>query len=761
MKSHHAGLHASVLASCALAALLPMSVQAQQSKDEAETVSNEIIVTAARRGEQSIQDVPMAISVVTSEDFEVRGLSGMADLARTLPSLALQENGPGSNNIIVRGITAGQVVDASNVLDRSLVSVYLDDTPISLQGQNPDLKIYDLERVEFIRGPQGTLYGASSMSGTIRYITQKPDLRETLGSTEGILSTTDEGGANYSLRGMINVPLVDDKLALRVTAYQGYNQGFMDNPVLGLKNINDETVTQARAALRWQPSEAVTVDASIIYSHLKLDGAVLGYSDWQDYESRFLGPDGGNDDLLIYNLTSEFDLGFANLTTSTSYVDRSVNHDTAADLLTGYLLSIFAGTLQPPLQTESAISNELRNFAQEVRLSSKSGGPFSWTLGAFYENNKRNFQQEVIAPGFDAALSDILGIPYDSVTLGDARVPDSYGYYDYRLRDKQFAVFGEVSYAIAPTLEVTAGLRNFTFTNKFAVDQGGLLGQDPNIVLGDIGKAKADGFNPRAAVTFHATDDNMLFVEASKGFRYGGVNFPVPASICGTDLANLGLSSAPMQFGPDHLWNYAIGSKNKILNGKGTLNVSAYYIDWSNIQSTVRLPSCAYSYIDNGGKIRSRGVELETGVQVDDQLYLSMNASYNDAEFNGGTNNFGANKGDQTPYSNKYIVSTSAEFTIPMPTAEVKMVADYSYRSATHTRFSPADPGYRKVPARHNVNLAVNYVADNWTLGVFANNLTNNVKLLDIKAGTPAFEPGDRVYYARPRTVGVRLKVDY
>ena len=710
----------------------------------------EVMVTATRTGAQNVQNIPVAVTVISTDSLDRMGLGSLSDFENLVPSLSVQELGPGQNKIAIRGISDPGNVDPTNLEDQSLVAVYLDDTPISLQGATPDLKVFDLERVEVLRGPQGTLYGAGSMAGTIRFISRKPDPNSTFGYVEAVGSNTADGSGNYNVRGSINTPLAAHTVGLSVSAYHGHDSGYIDNVGYGNTNANSVETTQLRGAIRYLPSSDLTMDFSVIYSDLKADGnngAYAGLGNGHD-EYSSLTPDSYRDRLTLYNLTVAYNLGFADLTSSSSFADRDFGIDTSYQIMDEALVF---GT---PTPAPNFITNRIHDFTQEIRLNSKGSGPFKWIGGVFYDTSTRHYLQNNLTPGLDALIG-VSSIAYN------APVDNDLFYGDEHLRQRQFALFGESTYTIAGRLDLTAGARYFDYSQTYGLYYGGLAGSlAPGQPLIQVGTGKESGVNPRAVVTYHVSSDMIVFAEAAKGFRYGGVNQPVPASFCGAALAAQGLSSAPLTFGPDKLWSYSIGEKSTLGGGRATLNATAFFIDWKDLQTNDTLP-CGYYFTQNAGRVTSKGVELETTTRVTQQMTVTASASYTNARSAQAIPNLSAAKGDPVPYFPQYIAAASAQYRIPVGSAQnLIFELNAQYRSSTYNNFSPLERV--QIPGSTVLNSGLTFTKDNWEIGVFGHNLTNEhvVTSADINTFGP-LQPGDLRYYARPRTLGLRVRLSF
>lgn len=772
--------------------------------------SGDIIVTATRSGAQSVQDVPLAIAVVNVEQVTKSGQGNLVDLAKFTPSLSITEGAPGFNKFNMRGL-ATNGYRTSDTSDRSLVAVYLDDTPISVQGQTPDLKVYDLERVEILRGPQGTLFGAGSMAGTIRFVTAKPKLDSVFGSAEANVAFTEHGEPGFNLRGMVNLPIVSDTLAVRVNFFAGRDGGFIDN--IGLRDKDDANrneTYQGRVALRWMPSTDFTLDASVTYERSRASGLNSAFDGLAPYTILTNGFEGTDDRFRLYTLGGDADLGFAHLIVTGAYTDRAVGFDQSTEPTIGYFFQDYGSGKTPgpnayPLfPAPTAYSNELalklpaelyridqkiKDYMLEARLAGDTKA-LTWTAGVFYEKQKRNLTQDIPVAGFDV-------LSYQNYFYGPFATPD--GNYDSQLVDqafssddifsglqsineRQIAVYADGTWHVTPQLDLSAGLRYFDFKERYSLFSGGVYGVIDHVPLTADAVLKSHGVNPRANVSWHASDDVMIFAEAARGFRYGGGNQPVPlgtvgvAGQCTSQLASYGYNAAPLTYGPDKLWNYTLGEKATLADGKVTFNASAYYIDWRDVQSRLTL-NCSYFFTDNKGKITSKGLELESTIKATPEISFSLSGSYNSSKANGDIPTVGAFDGDRTPYYPQWTASAQLFYDRQIGRGDLGMQLGYQFQSNQTTTFNnfattlvngnltAAGPSqsYAVIPETHNLSASLNYQVGNYEIGVYGNNLANGVGIVDKFRATyfKVYQAGDRVTYARPRTVGLRARVRF
>jgi outer membrane receptor protein involved in Fe transport len=717
----------------------------------------EIVVSASRVGEESVQKIPMAISVISPGALDSKGLSGVSDFVGELPSVNLQSMSPGENVIDMRGLVTNEV-NPTNAQERSLVSLYLDDASIGQEGFNPDLHVYDLERVEVIRGPQGTLYGAGSMAGTIRLITKKPDPGAFLGDADLSVSETKHGGTNTSIRGMVNLPLIDDRLAARLVLYRSDDSGYIDNVELGKRNANPDYATQGRLAVRWLPSDAFTLDLSALIARLNAQGRDAVYPQLGAYTYSSLTQEQLSDYFKLFNVTADWDLSFAHLVSSTSYTQRKLAQDESFESLDERLLT--PGNRLPAANVNA---NDIHKFQEELRLVSRPDQPLRWITGAYFERDSQFYPQNLVSPGFDAAFGAEIGDPtFNSQTAYGTPAPDTPFYGTINLVERQFALFGEATYSILPQIDLTLGARYFDFKDDFGLFFTGIAGAvapgQPDL---GSGEQRSKGVNPRAVVTVKVNDRVIVYGEAARGFRYGGVNEPAPVVFCATDLQALGLKESPQAFGPDHLWSYTLGEKGTFMEGRWTMNVDAFYIDWSEVQ-TLHSLSCGYNFAQNAGKVKSQGIEWESKLRATSALTLGLSGSYTDAKANGTIPNLGAADGDRTPYFPRNIVSATGAYDVPLPQGKIELSADWTYRSREFTDFSPIAFDYTVIPSSVLLNGSIGYLTDRWSLSLFGTNLTNNhlVSIAEVNTNG-VYQPGNLEFWGRPRTIGLHAHVKF
>ncbi|MDE8654597.1 TonB-dependent receptor [Novosphingobium album (ex Liu et al. 2023)] len=723
----------------------------------------EILVTATRQGEVRLQDVPMSISVIDTEAMERSGEDGLQSLAHRAASIMIQEDTPGINRIDMRGlVTAGVAGDSADISVRSMVGVYLDESSIAQFGGNPDLRVFDLERIEVLKGPQGTQFGAGAMSGTIRYITQKPDTNRFFGSAEGTLSTTRHGGTNYSVRGMTNIPIIADTLAFRGAIYKGEDSGFIDsigmyNGVVA-KNINETRNFQLRGAVRWYVTPDLVTDFSWTHARLEADGRNKGYSGLKPYQTSILVPEGSSSDFDLFNNTTRWDVGPVTLSSSTSFLKRKFTY---TDSQESYPAN-YTGVLLPA--TFDSI-NKTETWTQEFRLSSSAPGPLQYNFGVYYEKLTRDFWEDIWAQDISELLVDAgyRSAGYSALYDGGF-YKDSFFSATQAINESQIAIYGEVTYSPVESLDLTAGVRYFDWHQKFDLYFGaftGVLEAGTPSVKND--STSESGFNPRFRVSYKANDDLLFFAEASKGFRFGGVNQPVPPDLCASGMAQEGITETPSDFGADSLWSYSVGNKASFAGGRATANFTAFYIKWSDVQTKRLIPVCWYSFAENAGEVVSKGLEFDGSTRLFDGFNLSANASYTNAKSKGSIVNLTANSGDPAPFFPKWIVGAGVDYTTPLGAGSLLFEANWQVRSGFWNVFNHELSSARKTPSQDFLSASINYSLGNFEIGLFGTNLSGGTKyILRDLSYREAFYPGDSYnFYARPRTIGARVKASF
>jgi outer membrane receptor protein involved in Fe transport len=731
----------------------------------------EILITAEKRS-STVQRTPISITAISGAELRARGVVDIRRVAIDTPGVAVRSAGPGQNELDFRGLTSSGGAAPT-------VGFYLDEAPISPPaGANNgkvviDPNLYDLDRVEILRGPQGTLYGSGSMGGTMKLITAQPDLSgfHVSGDVRG--SFTDGGSGNAGESMMVNIPIVEDKLALRIVETYEHNSGWLDRIVLSdfpleadfdnppgtagstrgdvtaaqidhiRKDVNYADTYGGRANLLYQATDRLSITLSGLYQKIEQGGANtvdsppgfdadhLGHYQPYDVAEPF------SDTFRLASGVVKYDFGSFSATSATSYWSRreSQVQDLSEDFQILVALPFYIAS--PLNETDTS-----RQFSEEFRLASEGGGKFSWLVGAFYSKFHSTFYQTSVIPDYEPLFGT--GNFYTSAEPQKVR---------------QIAGFGNVSYAFNSLIKLTAGLRYFTYKAGISVEESGVA------VGGSITEPftpqSAHGLTPMANLSITPNRDLLVYLTAAKGFRPGSGNQPVPVSgeaSCLPQLESFGKEEAPTTYDPDHVWSYEAGEKARLMGGKVTFNSSVYYEQWRNIQLQVPL-QCGFFYTDNGQRANVYGLEVESRFKLTDALSVSANGSLTHARYDLNSPETLTAKGDRIPNVPKYMVSGQIDYRRPI-SEDLDFVANVSDRQIGGIEDVTAQrnklPGYNLLDARIGVDHKT------WTATLFANNLTNkHAQLSDtnsLGANLPQF---NRIATNQPRTIGVDVSFRY
>ncbi len=685
VNNHGEGLAMKRLQFASLTALsFAMAAQpalAQEAAEAEATDDNIIIVTATKR-DANLQDIPFSINAQTAADIQKSGATTLEDISRNVAGLSIQNLGPGQSQVAIRGVSAGQIVrDQPGVKEQ--VGVYLDESVISLSLFTPDLDLFDLNRVETLRGPQGTLFGSGSIGGTIRYITNQPNLNELEAVAEGDINLVDGDDLGYSLKGAVNVPLIDDKLALRAVGYYTQFGGFIE--ALGEGGASEEDVNSGeryggRVALTLQPVEGLTITPRIVYQEIKSDGfnrqevfnvfanpftttrPDIALGERQQY---LLLDESFEDQTMIADLTFNADLGTVNFTAVTSYTDREILVSRDASALTGSV-SIDLGFPDAAVLLPSNLrdTTDLSQYSQEVRFASDNASRFQWVVGGFYSSVTREYRQRLPTPGYDAATDATLGAG-TSAAVANGFGADSPFNSDLDYDIEQFAAFAEASFDLTDSLTITAGGRYYDFEETRMITTGGLFANGDS---GVVDVTSSNGFTPRLLVNYDITDDISVNAQASQGFRLGGVNDPLNIPLCSPQDA--AIFGSFQDYDDESLWNYEVGVKAQ--TGGITFNAAAFYTDISDLQVTLDAGSCSSRITFNVPEAHTLGLEWELSAEVLTGLDIGLSGSILEAEFDStvvdGDGNVlgGVEDGNRLPSVPRFQISGDATYSWPI-----------------------------------------------------------------------------------------------
>ena len=647
------------------------------SVEEGSYTLQRMLVTATKRV-QLAQDVPFSLNVQSEEDIKRLNTTDLEDLSRNVAGLFIQNLGPGQSVVTIRGISSGQVVrDQPGIKEQ--VGVYLDETPISLSLFTPDIDLFDLNRVETLRGPQGTLFGSGSIGGTLRYITNQPLLGVNEVKVEIDGNYIEEGSTGGHLKTALNVPLGDDA-AVRLVAYGTRYGGFIDAHKEGGtvdEDVNSGNRYGGRIALLWEPTENLSITPRVVYQNIDLGGFnrdevfnlfANPYTDppttLGEREQFLLLDEAFEDETLIFDTVVNWSIeDFFDVTYSASYINRDLLVSRDASALTGSV----SVDLEFPEDQVAKPSNlrdttDLKQMTHELRLSSSDDRALQWLAGVFYSNVERDYSQRLPTPGYDA-----LWIPSADTNFPDAVDSPYNSDLTYDLR--QIALFGEATYKLLDRLGLTAGLRWYDWEEDKTFRSGG--GFSNSAAQNDDVTVSSDGFSPRFMVSYDASDNLALNAQVSRGFRLGGVNDPLNEPLC-TD--NDGVNFYPIynvyqEFEDETLWNYEVGFKSSFENL--TFNGSVFYTDIENLGINVDAGPCSSRVTISVPESHTAGAELELSLQPTRSLLVAFAGSYVSAEFDstlrtvGGGVLDGIEKGNRIPSVPDWQLSGSATYTLP------------------------------------------------------------------------------------------------
>ncbi len=751
----------------------------------------EIVVTSQRR-EEKLQDVPISVSAFTQESMDQQGVRSIDDIARLTPGVSFtrtdQRNGQASN-ISIRGI--------SSSAGASTTGIYIDDTPIQIRtlgysSFNPYPQVFDLERVEILRGPQGTLFGAGSEGGTVRFITPQPSLSNTSAYVRSQVDYTQGGDPGYEMGAAFGAPLVDGTLGFRVSAWYRRDSGWVDRvnfdrttlqPTSAVeRNSNSQNTAVVRAALTYVPTDDLTITPSLFYQDSKLHDTPFFWTSLSNPgNATFDNGDAiatpSTDKFYLPALKVEWKLGAVSIVSNTSYFNRK-NEQT--NDYSAFEAGLWARDpyFPPGFYAPTYQLNQQSNITEELRLQSNTpDARISWVVGAFYSHQRQTAEQHVQDTFLPALFQSVTGVPFQAV-FGQGLVDGLYTFVADPIisRDEQIALYGQTDIKITDKLTVTAGLRGSkTKVEAAAHYEGPVVGPPVN----DSGAQDEKPVTPKAGVSYKFDGDNMVYATAAKGFRIGGYN-PKVGLPCGPQLAGLGLfdsngnPAAPQLFNSDTVWSYEVGSKNTLFERRLQLSSSVYYIDWKNIQQLMALNSCGFQFVTNVGSANSRGFDLQAQAEVMDNLSVGIAVGYTDAKYSQ-TVKAGPAATSNLVTSGDHIVGSpwtgalSAQYNFKvLADYDGYVRLDYQYQSRQNDQVAANDPAngtYNPVNVfiQPQASLLSARVGARWSgldVSVFGSNLLNSDTILAQVAslGTPTLYQQSTF---RPRTFGVTATYRY
>jgi iron complex outermembrane recepter protein len=745
-----------------------------EAADEDDRATNEIIVTATRRSEK-LSDVAMSINAYDTEIMDRRSINDIGDIAAVTPGLSAGAGVGG--RVAIRGV-------ASDVVGASPTAIYLDDMPLLARSTGLAMttsnlpKIFDLDRIEVLKGPQGTLFGAGAMGGAIRFITPQPGLTEYSGYARAEVAHTSGGAMSNEAGVAFGGPIVDGKLGFRVSGWQRRDGGYIDHnafrPGLTEANANHTQSYVARAALVFAPTDNVTITASYFIQDLKENDASV-FSLQNDVPGQtsdvanniFIKNDltlePSRDKIYVPSLRIEADLGGVNLTSVTTHLKREGSQlfDYSIIIPTAVGADRYWAQSQNDYEAANFTIGQ-RNFAQEIRLSSDNpSSKLKWTVGAYYAKLKQKAYQDIVAPTFDQLLLDTFGADTQGV-FGAPLLPGfRSAIVTVDSQDEQLAGFANLDYEFAAGLSVNAGVRVDRQKNAFQTTNAGPL------VGGTSSSAavqKETPITPKFGIDYKPNDDNLFYLSAAKGYRPGGVNKPViiiPNSPCAADAGAIGAGTT---YGSDTLWSYEAGAKNKFFDNRVRTSASVYYIKWKDIQQRVFVPSCLDGFVANLGKATSKGFDLQVDADVSDDLSVDLAVGYTSAKFSEDSLIGGQvfrSKGDQVFQLAPWTIVAGLDYRLNLSdSANGYVRIENRYQSKNKGQQAFQNPLSQSFDNQFRVNEAVNELniragvkVAGFDVSAYVNNLLNSHALNNVYFKYPDAYEGAKVN--RPRTAGL------
>lgn len=747
------------------------------------TTSLEGVTVTAQRRSQDVKDVPISISVIDDSAIQSLHVNNYDDLSRLTPGLSFnsQSAAEGTDNISIRGV--------SSTAGSATVGLYLDDVSITTKNfydGAPQPILFDIDRIEVLKGPQGTLFGASSEGGTIRFITPTPDMKEFSASVIGDISGTQHASVNGMGGFIANVPVNPDVFALRLSLSEGYNSGYIDHyapdGTSEEPGVNSDRYQTLHVSGKLTPGGGLTILPSIYYQTYHSSDNDAFYPQLGLFNQDKKVQEWSTDTLFLPSLTVKQTLPFADLTSVTGYFQRQFNRQEDG---TYYNSTLFAeafldplypayqplndsiiGTLKSPVEYDT----RTQQISEEIRLSSREDeGPrdLHWVGGLYYSQqdiHNTDFQQ---IPGINQAFQSIYGFPMEQSLVETAYgvpgtnfplFPNSVDEADNRTyKETQYAIFGQTDYDLSKVWHLGLGGRYQWMRESFVSNEYGFY------QIGNIDPYNQDAsfnsFTPKATLTYDVNSDSVLYGSVGKGIRFGGPTGPLafgPTAACAGDFAAIGQTVQPTKFGTDSLWSYELGSKNTI--GKsGVLNAAVFDTSWTNIQQQIYLPTCGYYFTSNVGDARIYGAEVEGAWKFTDSLKATLTASAQSATItstkNPETVQVGAHLIDvprmtatlgvnySRPWTDTYLWVTRADYEF----------TGHSYGSYQVTNSNYSNPGYGLL------NLSTALVSERYEFTLYVKNAFNNHTIIQ----RPEINTVVEAYTVRPITVGLTARANF
>lgn len=788
----------------------------QQQAGEADTVAlEEIVVTGTKRGAQRLQDVPMAVNAISGENLDEMGASNFMDYALTIPGMQVQDLGPGDKEYIIRG---------ANSSGASTAGVYFGEAVITGRnkedggGRQPDPKLFDVERVEVLKGPQGTLYGASSLTGTIRIVPNEPEPTTFAGSITAEGSHTDMGDENYEFHGWLNIPVIENKFAIRAVGYVVDNSGYIDQRRLDNDNINSESTEGGRLHAKWWITPDITLSAMLLAQDMDIGGSSR-FTPGNDFfvgepPAGFTEVEGGDlinvdftespwrEDMRVYGGTFEWRSDYGTLLATTNFFERKINFRFDGTPILFFLFDGLAG-VAPPIGLDEDLPNrippsvttqpqERTLLSNEIRFSSDLDGPFNFVAGAFLSREEKDFNVEVFtanglgqpAGPFGTTQAEDGSVGADGIFFNGDEGASVFGRTRFLQVDEE-ALFADATFEAVEGLTFTAGIR--WFQSEVSSDEretkpfAGFPPADGPVTQSL--EVEDDSVTFRAGVDYKVTPDHLVYFMFSQGFRAASLNdFGIPQ-----------VAQIPQQIDNDELDNFEVGVKTSWWDDRLTINAAYFHTDWDDVRVEIRDRTEAFKFLGNGGDAEIDGVEADLTVTPLPGLLLNASATWmnarivEDSPFAAGVPNpdgppfrdpNAGIAGDEFPNIPDWSFSVSGSY--ERPVADTGWTAmgrfDWIYRGDRTNQFRPfqvdmngeeilspdgdrvPNPFFVELESYNLLNLRTAAFKDEWRVEVFLENVTD--KRAEVDAIRTNQDPL-AFLTVRPRTVGGRVSYSF
>jgi iron complex outermembrane receptor protein len=734
------------LASCALFTLVPAVAHSRAPADgRADGPSlhrapiEEIIITATRRA-TPLHDAPLSVSALNGDTLSALGDRDIIDWFERVPGLTYSDDAFTGHRLTMRGIAT------SGLEPRPSVGHYLDDAPLmNFAGSaalgtygGPRPQVVDIDRIEVLRGPQGSLFGSGTLGGAIRTITNAPDLSRTSIAGEVMYSGTAHGGDNHFLSGVLNTPL-SDTFGVRFVGYERRDAGYIDNDARGIDDINELHVWGGRVGLRWEPTDDLALMLKVHHQDRSTDGMNATDADAGDYSQRKYAPEHDKERWNLASFTVQYDLAGARLESTTSHLERKPRHAWDVTEFSEIVYQFKGLDLFHPVANN--FNAKLEDTVQEIRLTSSGDHRLDWLLGVFYQHQRHDLVSEWVSPGFDTVTGGL------AAAFG---YPDRPGHEGSDSALDQYAGYGELTYAIDERWELTLGNRWYSYDLEHDQFTDGFLAGEYSAWTRHSSET---GSTPKASLSFRPTENSMYYANVATGARPGGPNQFSDAIVqqCEAELEAAGFFGMVPDFESDDLTSYEVGMKSSLLDGRLSINAAAYHIDWQDTQVFLIL-GCGYGLAANAGDANVDGAELELVWAMTHGIQSSMAIATVDSRLADDAPSVSGESGEALPGVPDWTVAATVDQEFTLGLVDPFWSVSYRYVASSWSELNEAVRA--RLPSRSVFDVRFGVRRQQWVAELFVDNLTDERSVLNHSNNLV----GEWDVIDRPRTVGIRVR---